>query len=53
VRTTERAAKAKRLDVEEKVLSKQEQAVRSRADARKLKEQAEATKARRQARRTG
>ncbi len=53
VRATERAAKAKRLDVEDNVLAKQDQAVKARAGSRQLKQQAEATKARRQTRRTG
>jgi hypothetical protein len=53
VRSTERAARTKRLDVEDAVVAKQEQAVRARAGSRQLKEQAEATKARRQTRRTG
>ena len=53
MRATERAAKAKRLDVEDTVLAKQEQAVKARAGSRQLKQQAEATKARRQTRRTG
>ena len=53
VRSTERAARTKRLDVEDKVLTKEEQAVRAREGSRQLKQQAEATKARRQARRTG
>jgi colicin import membrane protein len=53
VRSTERAAKVKRLDVEDKVLTKEEQVVEARAEARRLKQQAAATKARRQARTTG